>query len=140
MAIKFPLRTAFAVLISCVFIFIKFQELLFCLLFLIWPTNLWTMCYSASNYLCIFCCYYSCWVLVLLHCYPVLGRGLFKFSYIFWGLLYFLIYVLFWRKFHGLIRRMYIVLLHVEIFCICQLGTFDLWCDLVLEFLYYFFV
>jgi hypothetical protein len=35
---------------------------------------------------------------------------------------------------------MYIVLKLDEIFCRHQLGPFDLWCDLVLEFLYWFFV
>jgi hypothetical protein len=34
---------------------------------------------------------------------------------------------------------MYIVQMLDEIFCRHQLGSFDLWCDLVLEFLYWFF-
>jgi hypothetical protein len=48
-------------------------------------------------------------------------------------------YDLFWRKFHGLLRRMYIVLLLDEIFCTHQLGPFDLCCHLGLEFLCFFF-
>jgi hypothetical protein len=43
-------------------------------------------------------------------------------------------------KFHGLLRRMYIVQMLDEIFCRHQLGPLDLWCDLVLKFLYWFFV
>jgi hypothetical protein len=45
----------------------------------------------------------------------------------------------FWRKFHGLLRRMYIVWIVYEIFYRHQLGSFDLCCDLVLDFLYGFF-
>jgi hypothetical protein len=45
----------------------------------------------------------------------------------------------FWRKFRGLLRRMYIVLLKGEIFYWYLLGQFDLWCHLVLGFLYWFF-
>jgi hypothetical protein len=41
---------------------------------------------------------------------------------------------------HELLRRMYIVQKLNEIFCRHQLGPFDLWCGLVLEFLYWFFV
>jgi hypothetical protein len=43
------------------------------------------------------------------------------------------------RKFHGLLRRMYIVLLPYEIFCRHQLGPFDLLCHLGLGFLGWFF-
>jgi hypothetical protein len=67
-------------------------------------------------------------------------QGLFLFSYICWGLLYTLRYDLLWRKFHGLLRRMYLMLLQDEIFCRHQLGSFDLWCHLVLEFHCWFFV
>jgi hypothetical protein len=42
----------------------------------------------------------------------------------------------FWRKFHGLLRRMYIVWMLDEILCRHQLGPFDLWCDFILEFLF----
>jgi hypothetical protein len=41
----------------------------------------------------------------------------------------------FWRKFHGLLRKMYVVGKLDEIFCRHQLVPFDLWYDLVLEFL-----
>jgi hypothetical protein len=34
---------------------------------------------------------------------------------------------------------MYIVQILDEMFCIDQLGPFNLWCDLVIEFLYFFF-
>jgi hypothetical protein len=43
------------------------------------------------------------------------------------------------RKFHGLLKRMCTLQIFEEIFCRHQLGPFDLWCDLVLEFLYWFF-
>jgi hypothetical protein len=44
------------ILIGCIFIFIKFQKLFgFPLLFLLWPTDCWVVCYSASNFLHIFC-------------------------------------------------------------------------------------
>jgi hypothetical protein len=42
----------------------------------------------------------------------------------------------FWKRFHESLCRMYIVQKLDEIFCGRQLGAFDLWCDLVLEFLY----
>jgi hypothetical protein len=41
---------------------------------------------------------------------------------------------------YGLLRRMYVVQNLDEIFCRYQLVPFNLWCDLVLEFLYWFFV
>jgi hypothetical protein len=65
--------------------------------------------------------------------------GLYLFSYICWGWLCALRYDLFWRKFHGLLRKMYIMWKLDEIFCRYQVGPFDLWCDLVLEFLYWYF-
>jgi hypothetical protein len=46
----------------------------------------------------------------------------------------------FWRRFHGLLRRIYIIQKLDEIFCICLLGPFDLWYGLDLGFLYWFFV
>jgi hypothetical protein len=56
-------------------------------LFLLWPTDCWAMCCSASNCLSIFCCYFCWWVVVLLHCDQIVCRGLFQFSYICWDLL-----------------------------------------------------
>jgi hypothetical protein len=44
-----------------------------------------------------------------------------------------------WSQFHGLLRRMYIVLLPDKIFSRYQLGPFDLWCHLSLAFLCWFF-
>jgi hypothetical protein len=41
----------------------------------------------------------------------------------------------FWRNIHGLLKRMYILWMLDEIFCRHHLGPFDLWCDLVLEFI-----
>jgi hypothetical protein len=61
------------------------------------------------------------------------------FSYIFWGLLCVVRYDLFCRKFHGLLRRMCFMLLLDEIFYRHQLGPFDLWCQIVLGFLCWFF-
>jgi hypothetical protein len=83
--------------------------------------------------------YFCCWVLVLIHCDQIECMGLFLFSYICWGLLCALRYDQFWRRFDGLLRRIYIVQRLDEMFCRHQLGPFDLWCDLVLEFLYWFF-
>jgi hypothetical protein len=54
-------------------------------------------------------------------------RVLFLFSYIFWSLLCALRYDQFWRKFHGLLRTMYIVWKLDEIFAGHQLGPFDSW-------------
>jgi hypothetical protein len=48
-------------------------------------------------------------------------------------------YYLFWRKFHGLLRRMYIVLLQDRILYRHLSGTFDLWCHSMLKFLCWFF-
>jgi hypothetical protein len=42
------------------------------------------------------------------------------------------------RRFHGLLRRMYIMQKLDGILCTHQLGPFDLWCDLVLEFFFYY--
>jgi hypothetical protein len=98
------------------------------------------MCCWASNCLLIFCYCFCCWVLVLIHCDQIECRGLFIFSFICWGLLCTLRYDQFCRKFHGLLRRMYIVRMFDEIFCRHQLGPFDLWCDLVLQFHCWFFV
>jgi hypothetical protein len=92
------------------------------------------MCYSASNYLCIFCCCFCCWVLVSVYCDEIEFRVLFLFSYICWGFLCALRYDLFRRNFPWLLRRMYIVLLLGEIFCSYQLDPFDLWCHLALGF------
>jgi hypothetical protein len=96
------------------------------------------MCCSASNCLHIFCYCLCCWVLVLMHCDQIECMGLFLFLYISWDLLCALRYDQFWRRFHGLLRRIYIVQNLDEIFSRHQLGPFDLWCDLVLEFLYWF--
>jgi hypothetical protein len=72
-----------------------------------------------------------------MHCDQIGCRDYFYF--ICWDLFCALRYHLFWRKFHGLLKRMYIVLLLDEIFCRHQLGPFDLWCHLVLGFLCWFF-
>jgi hypothetical protein len=98
------------------------------------------MCCSASIFFCIFCCCFCCWVLVLMHCDQIEYIGLFLFSYICWGVLWALSYDQFFRRLHGLLRRMYFVQNLDGIFCRHQLGPFHLWCDLVLEFLYWFFV
>jgi hypothetical protein len=71
-----------------------------------------------------------------MHCGQIEYMGLFLFSYICLGLLCALRYDQFWRKIHGLLRRMCIVQPLDEIFCRHQLGPFDLWCDLVLRLLY----
>jgi hypothetical protein len=97
------------------------------------------MCCSASNCLHSFCCF-CFWVLVLMHCDQIECMGLFLFSFICWGLLCALRYDHFWRRFHGLLRRMYIVQMLDEIFCRHQQGSFDLWCDLDLGFLYWYFL
>jgi hypothetical protein len=60
-------------------------------------------------------------------------------SYIFQDLLCDLNYGLFWRKFHGLLRKMYTVLLLNVIFCRCLSGPLDLWCHLIPEILCWFF-
>jgi hypothetical protein len=54
-------------------------------------------------------------------------------------LLFTLRYYLIWKKFHGLLRTMYIMLLLDEIFCRHQLSSFDLWYHLDLGFLCWFF-
>jgi hypothetical protein len=66
------------------------------------------MCCSASNCLCVFYCCFCCWFLVLMHCGQTECMGLFLFS-ICWGLLCALRCDQFWRRFHELLRRMYIV-------------------------------
>jgi hypothetical protein len=97
------------------------------------------MCCSVSNCLHDFYCCFYCWVIVLMHCNQIECKGLFLFSYIYWGLLCAPSYDRFSRRFQGLLRRMDIVQKLDEIFCRHWLGPFDLWCDLVLEFLYWFF-
>jgi hypothetical protein len=98
------------------------------------------MCCSASNCLHVFYCCFCCWFLVLMHYGQIECTGLFLFPYICWGLLCALRYDWFWRTFHGLLRRMYIMQKLDEIFCRYQLGPFDVWYDLVLGFLYWFLV
>jgi hypothetical protein len=98
------------------------------------------MCCSASNCLHVFYCCFCCYILVLVHCDQIECMGLFLLSYIGWGLLCALRYDQFWGRFHGLLRRMYILQKLDEIFYKHQLGPFDLWYDLVLEFLYWLFV
>jgi hypothetical protein len=91
-------------------------------------------------FLHIFCCCFCYWVLVSLHCNQIEFRVLFLCAYICWGLFCDLRYDVFWRKFHGLLRRMYIVLVTNDIFCRHQLWPFLLWFHLVLGFLCWFFV
>jgi hypothetical protein len=55
-------------------------------------------------------CYFCCWVLVLLHCDQIVCKGYFNFL-LFVKIFCALRCALFWRKFHGLLRRMYTVLL-----------------------------
>jgi hypothetical protein len=97
------------------------------------------MCCSASNCLHVFYCCFCCWFPVLMHRDHIDCLGLFLFFYICWGLLGALRHDQFWRMFSELLRRMYFVQQLDEIFCRHQLGPFCLWCDLVLEFLYWFF-
>jgi hypothetical protein len=97
------------------------------------------MCCSASSCLHVFYHYFCCWVLVLMHCDQIKCMWLFLFSYICWSLLCALRYDQFWKKFNRLLRKMYIVQKLDEIFYRHQLGPFDLWCDLVLGFLYWVF-
>jgi hypothetical protein len=97
------------------------------------------MCCSASHCLYIFYSFFCSWVLVLLHCGQTVCRGLFGFPYICWDLLCALGCVIFWRKFHGLLRRMYIVLLQGAILCGHLSGPLGLWCFSILEFLYWLF-
>jgi hypothetical protein len=66
-------------------------------------------------------------------------QGIISIFYICWGLLCALRYDQFLRRFYGLLRRMYIVQMLDEMFCRHQVGPFDLWCDLVLKFLHWFF-
>jgi hypothetical protein len=99
-------------------------------LFLLWTSESWAMCFLASNF-----AIFSAVVLSLSSSFNTLWsvrmRGLFLLSYICWGLICSLKYNTFWRKFHELMRRIYIVLLSDEIFCRLQLGLFDLVCQMV---------
>jgi hypothetical protein len=93
----------------------------FSCLFLWGPTDHWTMCCLVFSCLSIFCCFFCYWVLVLLCCGQTMFRGLFQLSYVCWDLLYDLKYVWFCRKFHGLLKIMYIVLFQDGILIdICQ--------------------
>jgi hypothetical protein len=121
-----------------VFVFSLASKKLLISYFFWWP-HPWAMCYSAFNYLCIFCCCLCSWVLLLFHCDQIECRGVFLFSYVCWGLLCALRNDQFWRKFHRLLRRMYLTLFLEEIFCRHQIGSFDLWCHLVLGFHCWFF-
>jgi hypothetical protein len=69
----------------------------------------WTNMLFSLQVFEISCYFLCCWVLVLLLCGKTVCRGLFKFSHICKNLFCDLKYYLFWRKFHGLLRRMYIV-------------------------------
>jgi hypothetical protein len=78
---------------------------------------------SLSNVLFTFqlftCFYWSfCyWFLVLMPYSQTECMELFLFSYICWGLLCTLRYDQFWRRFHGLLKRVYFVQKLDEIFC-----------------------
>jgi hypothetical protein len=50
----------------------------------------------------------------------------------------FLKYDLFWKKFHGLLRKRCIMLVLDEILCRCLLSTLGLWCHLILRFVDFF--
>jgi hypothetical protein len=67
-------------------------------------------------------------------------HGIISIFFYFLSLLCALGYDLFWRRFHGLLRRMYIVHKLDEMFCRYQVGPFDLLHILDLGFLYGFFV
>jgi hypothetical protein len=60
-------------------------------------------------------------------------QGVIQFSYICWDLLCALLHVLFWWKFHGLLRT-YIILLQDGILCRHLSVPLGLWCYSVLEF------
>jgi hypothetical protein len=96
------------------------------------------MCCSASNCLHVFYCWFCYWVLVLMHCDNIVCMGWFLFSYICWGLVCSPRYD--WFSVPWAVRTMYIVQKLDQMFCRHQLGSFDLLCDLVLEFLYWFFL
>jgi hypothetical protein len=98
------------------------------------------MCCSASNCLHIFCCCVHYWILILMCYYQIECMGMFMFSYNFWCLLSALRYDQFWRTFHVHWEECIFVQILGEIFCRHWLVPFDLWYDLLLEFLYWFFV
>jgi hypothetical protein len=58
------------------------------------------------------------------NCNQIGCRELFQFSYIYWGLFCDLRYDLVWKKFHGLLRRMYILVFLDKIFCRHQVHLF----------------
>jgi hypothetical protein len=70
-----------------------------------------------------------------LHCGQTVCKGLFQFPYVCWDLICGLGYGLFWRKFHGVPRRIYIMLFHDRILCGHLSGPYNLWCHSFLEFL-----
>jgi hypothetical protein len=128
MAINVPLALPLCVpwvLIDCAFMFINFQKYFnFLPFFLQWPTDLRAMCCSVSRSLSIFFSFFGCWTQVLFCCGQTVLQELISIF------LYLLRLVLcpkiFWRKFHGMLRKMYGVLLLEEIFCRCLSSPFDL--------------
>jgi hypothetical protein len=146
MAVNFLVRTAFAVshrfwvLVGCVVIFINFQEPFNFLLYFVNDLLIIEQCVVQVPIVCQFFTIFCCWFLFLMHYDQIECMGLFLFSYICWVLLWVLRYDQFWKMFHGLLRRMCIVQNLDEIFLKHQLPAFDLLCDSILEFLYWFFV
>ena len=63
---------------------------------------------------CCFCCY---WKPFLLHGYPIGGMGLVR-SYICWGLSCDQLHGWFWRRYHEVLRKRYILLHWDEMLCI----------------------
>jgi hypothetical protein len=109
MVINFPLRNAFLCPIGSDrwhFCFHLLPGMLwFPLLFLLWPTDCWAMCYSASNCLHIFCCFLLLLSTSFIALWSNRMRESFLFSCICWIFLHALRYDLYWRKFHGLLSE-----------------------------------
>jgi hypothetical protein len=132
MAINFPLRTGFAVSHGLWWVVFSFS------------LNSWNYLTSSlfssmthwllTNVLFSFQLFEYFLLLLLLLC------SRFQFSYMCWELLCTLRHGWFWRKFHWLLLRIYIVLFQSGIFCRHLSGPFDLRCHFILRFLCWFFL
>jgi hypothetical protein len=101
-AMNFPLWTAFAVphrFWQIVYSLpLNYRKFLSSSLISSMTTDHWAMCCSISNCLCIFCCCFCCWILILFHCDQIECRGLFLFAFVCWGLLHAGGHYLKWNK------------------------------------------
>ena len=85
-------------------------------LFLPWLSYHWVERYSDPMCMWAFCCFCCHWRPALIHSDLIGGMGLFQSSFICWCLICDQLYGQFWRRYHGVLRRRYILLIEDDFF------------------------